>query len=169
MIDVTVGGVKHQEMHVDGGTMSQVFLYPPSLDIAEFSAQQGMERKRHLYIIRNARLDADWVNVPRRTLSIAARAISSLTLTQGVGDLYRIYVTANRDGIDYNLAYIPESFKVPHTGEFDTNYMKQLYDTAEQMAAAGYSWQKLPPGYPQPRETKLTPVPGAALVPGQRR
>src|SRR5581483_7162489 len=30
MLDVTVGGEKHQEMHVDGGTVAQAFLYPPS-------------------------------------------------------------------------------------------------------------------------------------------
>ena len=36
---------------------------------------------------------------------IGTRAIGgSLTKYQGVGDLYRIYVLAHRDGIDYNLA-----------------------------------------------------------------
>ncbi|HKX13301.1 MAG TPA: patatin-like phospholipase family protein, partial [bacterium] len=30
MLDVEVDGVRHQEMHVDGGTIAQVFLYPPS-------------------------------------------------------------------------------------------------------------------------------------------
>lgn len=147
MIDVTVDGTKYQEMHVDGGTMSQVFLYPPSLDFQSLSAQQGGERKRTLYIIRNARLDPDWADVHRKTLSIAARAIASLTMTQGVGDLYRIYLTAQRDGIDFNLASIPPTFDVPHPGEFDTNYMQQLYATGEQLGASGYAWQKGPPGY----------------------
>ena len=90
MIDVEVDGVRHQEMHVDGGTIAQVFLYPPSLEIGALSAEQGAQRKRTLYIIRNARLDPDWASVERRTMSIAARAISSLTQTQGIGDLYRI-------------------------------------------------------------------------------
>ena len=34
MIDVEVDGVHYQEMHVDGGAMAQVFLYPPSLNLA---------------------------------------------------------------------------------------------------------------------------------------
>ena len=110
MIDVTVGGTRYQEMHVDGGTMAQVFLYPPSLSVAN-----SPQRKRALYIIRNARLDPDWASVERRTLSIATRAIGSLTRTQGVGDLYRIYATAQRDGLDYNLTYIPATFNTPHT------------------------------------------------------
>ena len=60
-----------------------------------------------LYIIRNARLDPDWASVERKTMTVAARAIASLTQTQGVGDLYRIYLTTQRDGVDYNLALHP--------------------------------------------------------------
>lgn len=143
MIDVDVGGTRYQEMHVDGGTMAQVFLFPPSLNMAQIGVPQ---RKRVAYIIRNARLDVDWSSVERRTLSITARAIGSLTRTQGIGDLYRIYVTTQKDGIDFNLAYIPPTFNVPHTEEFDTNYMQQLFATGRQMAQAGYQWQKYPPG-----------------------
>jgi hypothetical protein len=151
MIDVEVDGVRHQEMHVDGGTIAQVFLYPPSLEIGALSPEQGARRQRNLYIIRNARLDPDWASVERRTMNIAARAISSLTQTQGVGDLYRIYLTTQRDGFDYNLAFIPPTFNVPHREEFDTNYMQQLYATGKQLAEAGYKWEKYPPGYLPPR------------------
>jgi predicted acylesterase/phospholipase RssA len=153
MIDVTVGGTRYQEMHVDGGTMAQVFLYPPSLSVAN-----SPQRKRALYIIRNARLDPDWASVERRTLSIATRAIGSLTRTQGVGDLYRIYATAQRDGLDYNLTYIPATFNTPHTEEFDTAYMRSLYAVGEQAAKSGYQWQKYPPGFEAPVQAKVTPA-----------
>src|SRR5215813_2883760 len=33
MLDVPVDGVMHQEMHVDGGTIAQAFLYPPSFSL----------------------------------------------------------------------------------------------------------------------------------------
>ena len=36
------------------------------------SREQGAQRKRTLYIIRNARLDPDWASVERKTMSIAA-------------------------------------------------------------------------------------------------
>jgi predicted acylesterase/phospholipase RssA len=145
MIDVNVGGTRYQEMHVDGGTMAQVFLYPPSISVANAPA-----RKRVLYVIRNARLDPDWASTERRTLSIATRAISSLTRTQGVGDLYRIYATTQRDGIDFNLTYIPPTFKTPHNEEFDTAYMRALYDVGQQAAKSGHQWQKYPPGFNAP-------------------
>ncbi|SPQ01855.1 putative esterase of the alpha-beta hydrolase superfamily [Candidatus Sulfobium mesophilum] len=151
MIDVEVGGVKYQEMHVDGGTMAQVFLYPPSLNIKEWERKEKVgTRERKLYIIRNSRLDPEWAQVDRRTLSIIGQAISSLIQTQGIGDLYRIYLTAQKDGIDYNLSYIPASFKVPKKEEFDTEYMRQLFDTGYGMAVKGYPWQKKPPYYQPP-------------------
>jgi hypothetical protein len=145
MIDVSANGARYQEMHVDGGTMAQVFLYPPSVSVAN-----SPQRKRVLYIIRNARLDPDWSSVERRTLSIATRAIGSLTRTQGVGDLYRIYATTQRDGIDYNLTFIPATFSTPHNEEFDTAYMRSLYGVGEQAAKAGHPWQKHPPGFDAP-------------------
>jgi hypothetical protein len=40
---------------------------------------------------------------------------------------------------------------VPHTAEFDTNYMRQLYATGMQMAQHGYDWQKYPPGFVTPK------------------
>jgi predicted acylesterase/phospholipase RssA len=149
MINVDVGANHYQEMHVDGGTMAQVFLFPPSLSEAQVIKDFG--RTRVVYIIRNARLDADWASVERRTLPIASRAIGSLMTTQGIGDLYRIFTTTEKDHMDFNLAYIPSTFNVPHKEEFDTSYMQQLYETGRQMAQAGYHWQKYPPGYSAPR------------------
>jgi predicted acylesterase/phospholipase RssA len=113
LIDVEADGRAYQEMHVDGGAMAQVFVYPIGLDFEALAAEHNADRQRRLYVIRNSRLDPDWAQVERRTLSIAGRAISSLIHTQGVGDLYRIYLTAQRDGLDFNLAYIPAQFNAP--------------------------------------------------------
>ncbi len=145
MIDVEAGGQPYQEMHVDGGAVAQVFVYPPALNVRELSRQQHVQRERTLYVIRNARLDPDWAQVERNTLTIAGRAISSLIHTQGVGDLYKIYLIAERDGVDYNLAYIPPSFNAPHKEDFDTEYMRSLYKVGFDMAAKGYPWAKEPP------------------------
>jgi hypothetical protein len=147
MINVEVDGVHYQEMHVDGGAMAQVFAYPPSIRLPQ---ESGVERERSLYIIRNARLDADWASVTRRTLPIALRAVSALMQSQGVGDLHRIFTTTRRDGVDYNLAFIPPTFTTPHAKDFDTKYMRALFQVGYDMAAKGYPWQKSPPGYDAP-------------------
>ncbi|GJG95033.1 patatin-like phospholipase family protein [Cupriavidus pauculus] len=151
MINVEANGAAYQEMHVDGGVVAQVFVYPATLRVQEEAASIGVRRERKLYIIRNARLDADWAEVERSTMSIASRAVASMIQSQGVGDLYRIYATASRDGVDFNLAFIPASFNAPHKEEFDTDYMRALYDAAYQMTLKGYPWAKAPPGFALPR------------------
>ena len=150
MLDVNVDGTAYQEMHVDGGTIAQVFLYPPSM-----SAANVQPRKRVLYVIRNARLDPDWASTERRTMTIAMRAIDSLTRTQGIGDLYRIYTTANRDKIDFNLTFIPPTFNEPHREQFDTVYMKTLYGVGFDAAKSGHLWQKFPPGFDGPVQASV--------------
>lgn len=147
MFDVEVDGKPYQEMHVDGGAMTQVFLYPPTLNVALQSTRLHAERERRVYIIRNARLDPDWADVERRTFSIAGRAISSLIHSQGIGDLYRIYLTTQRDGFDYNLAYIGANFDFEHDEEFDQAFMRALYKYAYDLGRQGYPWRKTPPDF----------------------
>jgi hypothetical protein len=147
MINVQVDGKHYQEMHVDGGTMAQVFAYPSAISAKEMAAATGFSRERTLYVIRNARLDPDWAQVQRSTMSIAGRAVASLIQQQGIGDLYRIYATSQRDGVDFNLGFIPSTFDEPHKEEFDNTYMRALYDVGYAMALKGFPWQKLPPGF----------------------
>jgi predicted acylesterase/phospholipase RssA len=147
MIDVEVNGKHYQEMHVDGGASRQVFVYPPKLQLAQLSKEAGMERERRLFVIRNARLDPDWADTKRQFLSIAPRAVASMIQTQGVGDLYRIYTTAQQDGLDFNLAFIPPTFKVPLTEPFEQHYMNQLFNLGYELGRSGYAWAKVPPGH----------------------
>lgn len=164
MIDVEVDGEFYQEMHVDGGAMAQVFLYPAALNLAEQSARLHAERERRVYIVRNARLDPDWADVERRTFSIAGRAISSLIHSQGIGDLYRIYLTSQRDGIDYNLAFIGPDFSFEHLDEFDQEFMRALYRYGYDLGRQGYSWRKAPPGF---EGLEMTPQPAGAADTGR--
>ncbi len=144
--DVEAKGNAYQEMHVDGGTVAQVFIYPPSFKLGQLSEESGVRRERRLYVIRNARLDPEWAEVERRTLPIAERAISSLIQNQGRGDLLTIYYLSQRDGLDFNLAYIPKTFNEPHREDFDRQYMRKLFDVGYTSAVNGYPWEKALPG-----------------------
>jgi hypothetical protein len=147
LVTVEVDGKQYQEMHVDGGASAQVFLYPPSLKQAAARLGEGMVRSGRVYVIRNAALAPTWSPVERRTISIAARAIDSLITTQGFGDLYRIYATTQQDNLDFNLAYIGEDFVYENKKEqFETAFMKSLYDYGFRLGRAGYPWYKTPPG-----------------------
>ena len=59
----------------------------------------------------------------------------------------RNYVLADRYGVDFNLAAIPDDFE-PDLDPviFDLAQMKRLYDFAYDKARKGYEWTKVPPG-----------------------
>ena len=154
LIEVEAGGVQYHEMHVDGGAMAQVFVYPLGLDFDALAAEHNASRRRSIYVVRNARLEPESVQVERRSYSIASRAIAALIQSQGVGDLYRIYLAAQRDGLDYNLAYIPSSFEATRRELFDTAYMRALYRFGYDLALRGYPWEKQPPDYALPRHSR---------------
>jgi hypothetical protein len=101
----------------------------------------------HFYVIRNSRLATEWKSIEPRVTAIAGRSISSLIRTQGIGDLFRLYQVSKRDGIDFNLAYIPDDFEDTSTELFDPVYMGKLFDLGYRMGKAGYPWKKKPPGY----------------------
>lgn len=149
-IQVEANGQYYDEIHVDGGASAQVFLYPASLDLHWMAQQIGLEGEDHIYVIRNSRLDAEWASVAPRIFPILERSIKTLIRTQGVGDLYRIYLGAQRDDLDYNLAYIHPDFHEKPKEEFDPEYMSKLFDLGYQMAKDGYPWEKAPPGFGPP-------------------
>jgi Patatin-like phospholipase len=154
MLNVTVGGERYQEMHVDGGTIAQAFLYPPSISLRTVALRTGLnektlraERKRVAYVIRNGRLTRPEESVRLQTIAIAKEALSTMTTSSGVNDTYRMYLLARRDGVDFNLAAIGDDFTIPYKGPFAPDYMQPLFDYGYQKGRAGYRWQKAPPGY----------------------
>ncbi len=147
MFDVEVNGEPYQEMHVDGGAVSQAFLVPPSVNVKLAQKAAGYRRNIVAFIIRNSRLTTEWSDVERQTLSIAKKAVSTMINYNGVGDLYRIYMATRRAGAGFNLAYIGDDFHAEHKEEFDQTYMRALYRYAFDKAAKGYPWQDAPPGF----------------------
>ena len=145
-ISVTADGKPYQEMHVDGGVTRQVFLYPPGFNPKEVDKAIGWKLKRRLFIMRNTKIDPEFAVTEDHLIPIASRSISTLIKTQGIGDLYQIYSTAKRDGVDYNLAYIPSDFTLVAKSGFDKEYMNALFKRGYELGRAGYAWHKTPPG-----------------------
>ena len=145
MFDVEARGKPYQEMHVDGGATTQVFVYWAGVNLKQLADEHIATRERKIYALVNARLDPEWGEVERRTLPITFQAIDTLIQYQTMGDLYRIYTITRRDGTDFNLAYIPDDFQATHTEDFDPTYMRKLYDYGFEKAAKGYKWMKEPP------------------------
>jgi len=146
--NVKGNGRVYKEMHVDGGVETQVMLFQKAIyPYATIYNAQGDKLIKRLYIIRNLKVAPEWQNVSPSLHYIAARVISTLTKTQGIGDLYRLYAYSMRAHIDYNLAYIPENFNATAKSPFDGSYMKKLFVVGYNLGKKGYQWQKVPPGF----------------------
>lgn len=151
MIDVEAAGKHYQEMHVDGGVITQLFTYPShTLAALEKATGSPVRRGIAVFVIRNGRLEPDWANTPRRTLSIGGRAINALVQSEGVNDIYRAYHTARQDEAHFNLAYIASDFNAPHRKAFEKAYMQSLFEYGYRLGAAGSAWHAAPPGEDTP-------------------
>ncbi len=148
LFDVEADGKAYQELHVDGGAVSQAFLVPPSLNTKVALERSGYKRKAvAAYIIRNSGLTTEWSEVEQTTLPIAGKAVSTMINYNGVGDLYRMYLVTQRAGASFSLAYVGQDFQAPHPQEFDQTFMRALYRYAYQKAVKGYPWEHAPPGF----------------------
>lgn len=146
-IEVEAGGKKYIEAHVDGGTGSQVFVYPAMIDWEQITDRLKVPGDPNVYVIRNSYIDAEYEAIEYGLISIAGRTINSLIRTQGNGDLYEIYALCKRDSNQFHLAYIPRSFNEEPAEEFDPIYMTKLFDVGYEEALHGYEWHKGPPGF----------------------
>lgn len=116
-------GQNYQELHVDGGAVSQAFLVSPSVNTRDVLAGSGYRRKAvTAYIIRNSRLTTEWTDVEQMVLPIAERAVSTMINYNGVGDLYRMYLVTRRAGAAFN----PPIFRQPSTPRIRRNSIRLI-------------------------------------------
>ena len=132
---------------MDGGAVNQAFLYPIAVTQARrarIAARQPVQPMR-AWVIRNAKLDANWASTSRRTMSIAGRAVETMIAASGFNDVVRIWQNAQRDDVEYRLAYIGSDFNVPYTTPFNPDYMRPLFEHGFTRASRGYDWARTPP------------------------
>jgi predicted acylesterase/phospholipase RssA len=149
-ITVLANGRQYDELHVDGGVTSQVFSYPAQVDLRDAAKEVGVSGRQTVYVIRNSILAPRWSEVKPKVGPVARTSISTLIRTQGLGDLYRLYLGAKRDGHSFRLAYIPDGFDLEPEEEFDPVYMRALFDLGYNLARDGYEWKRSPPGVALP-------------------
>ncbi len=143
IFNVEANGQQYDEMHVDGGVTSQVFLYPIGIDWARVERLLKVKGKPRVYVIRNSFLDPGWKTVDRKIGPLLGRTVDALIRTQGIGDLYRMYLGTVRDGLEFNLAYIPKDVEYTAKEAFDPNYMRPLFERGRSMAEGGYPWTNI--------------------------
>jgi len=147
MFEVEANGQRYDEMHVDGGVESQVYLYPLGLDWSKLIERLEVKSSPNVYIIRNGFLEDEPKIIDRDVFSIGVRAIDTMMTNVVSADLYRIFIETKRDGLNFQLSHVPDSFDMQSDEIFDREYMNALFELGYQMAVEGIDWQSSPPGY----------------------
>lgn len=140
LFQVESAGSLYDEMHVDGGVTSQLFLGVTGLDWRRIAVKLRVDGSPQLHLIRNSQLAPRWVAVDRRLGPIVSRTISSLIRTQGIGDLAQIYITAEQAGMGFNLARVPADFALEPQELFDRAYMIALFERGFSAGRDGSAW-----------------------------
>lgn len=146
-IHVQVGDRQYDEIHADGGVVNQVFIYPLKLKRSLIDAFRRNGLERRLYVLRNGKIVPQYSPLQPSLFNLTSRSLETFTKYQGLGDLYRLYLASQRDGVDFNLVNIPDSFQAESKQFFDPVYMRQLYDVGYAAGLhADQAWAKKPPG-----------------------
>lgn len=144
-------GELYDEMHVDGGTLRGVFYIDRLTKNMEGAAKVfGIDPSKYrpkIYILSNSYMSPIRQQVKDSLVDISVRSLDTVVAAENNGDLYRLYATAKRRGLDFNLAYIPADFKPDPKEFFDKKEMQRLFKRGYDDAVNGYKWHKTPPGY----------------------
>lgn len=143
LIDVMIDGKRHQEVHVDGGVTRQIFVYPEDMDVQRLQLLVNIQPKKNMWLIRNTKIDADYIPVSLSLSDITERSISTLIKYQGRGDLINIFSLAKRDGFNVHITNVPKDFYAPMNEMFDLEYRKALYQVGYKKGRLRSSWDKI--------------------------
>jgi Patatin-like phospholipase len=139
-IEVQAGNTLFQEMHVDGAVTSNVLAVPESVLLQKVAFTDTAKPK--LYIIVNGKITPDFAVIGDGTLSIVARSFYSTVKANTRNTLIATYDFARRNGWQFRLAAIQPDYPMTSTTfNFDTGYMRGLFNLGFSKGRSGQQWQ----------------------------
>ena len=145
LIDVEVDGHKYQELHVDGGTTTSVFV-PMAMTKCD-PRTASLRPGSCVYVIASGKLYADSDTVKPKFVDITLDAISSMLYAGSRSDVFRIFNTALFCGMDFQLISVPQDFQLDATSlDIDAKQSHHLYELGFEMGKTRKGWRLTPPG-----------------------
>jgi hypothetical protein len=142
LVPTVVDGRTFQELHVDGGVISQSTVmtgWQPDLLQA-----RGIQPMR-LYVIHNNRIQPEPEATDVTLVGIGGRSMSTIIKSQGTVNILEAYQAAQLNRAQFRATWIGADFTLPYVGPFDQAYMQALFAYGERRALDGKVWSTLPP------------------------
>jgi predicted acylesterase/phospholipase RssA len=147
LINVEADGHRFTEMHVDGETTDPIFIAPEKV-LRSLAVTSSASARKSIYVLINTKLEPTFEVTENTPLQVPSRAIFTLTKTERRNSIVAAYAFARRNGFKFNLAYLPKDMSDKGSVEFDTGYMRSLFEYGYELGRSGQAWQSSPP---QPR------------------
>ncbi|WP_119258056.1 patatin-like phospholipase family protein [Shinella zoogloeoides] len=143
LIEAEADGHRFEEMHVDGSVTFPIHTLPETF---LFRGRNLPGPKLNLYVLINNKLRHDFRIVPVEARKIAARSASTLVKMQTRAMIFETYNFTRRNGSGFNLAYMDDDISTEGADDFDTDYMRSLFDHGYARSGSGDLWNtELPP------------------------
>ncbi|MCV2360062.1 patatin-like phospholipase family protein [Paucibacter sp. TC2R-5] len=137
----------YDEMHVDGGVGSRVFVNGGVFRSAIIQERGGLGAGHEdFYVIHNGQLLPVPDPVARSMSAIAIRVLDATGRVAVLGDLFRIYGHAQQFGAGFRWVTIPNDVSMTSAETFDPVQMNMLYQFGYHMAQSREPWATAPPG-----------------------
>jgi hypothetical protein len=144
MIKAKSGGQTFEEMHSDGGSMTQFLAIPEAVMTSAVAAPVRHGQKLDIYVIANNALMPEFAMTTDRTLSVISRAYSTLVKSQTRSALVALYGFCQRSGIGFHVASIDVAVKYDPTDPFGTDYMRAVFNLGAAEMETGSVWKDTP-------------------------
>lgn len=147
LIEVDVLGKRYDEMHVDGFVAANIFLHAGIIDPQRlYNRLSRAPATYDAFMIHNGQLAAASDPAERSLRGIAFRSIDVAGRAGMIGDLFREYAYARRDGARFAWVTIDSRLALADAASFDPTRMTVLYQVGYDRAREGPVWLSRPPG-----------------------
>lgn len=142
-IEAEASGNRFQEMHVDGGVTAPILTLPDEYLLRRRSPMQ--KSRVDMYLLVNNKIQREFTLVKDSALDVASRSISSITKSQTRAIVFSTFDFARQNRFSFSLSYIERGYPSDKRSEFDTSYMRSLYEYGFDKAVRGVAWRHVPP------------------------
>lgn len=139
MITTAADGETFEEMHVDGGAISPLFVVPEPLILKR--AQHWNVAGVEVYALVNTTLHPFPKTTPMGALPVLVRSFELMLRSSYRGALSAVAAFCEINGIALRTASVPSDFGGMSMLRFDRKLMTRMYETGLAMAEAGELWK----------------------------
>jgi predicted acylesterase/phospholipase RssA len=144
MIKAGLGDRQFEEMHSDGGSVSQVLMLPPEILRSANSTISIRRPNVNFYVVINNALVPEYALTRNNTLPVIARAYAVLLKSQTQSELTILYDFAKLAGASFHLATIDIHLPYSMLDPFNASYMRAVFNLGYSGMAAGTLWKARP-------------------------